>query len=481
MLPALLGALVLAAFCQSAVATASVLAGRPAGVVAPMLAAFVWNACLAAAALTIAIGGHSTAECIVRYLAPEPVTRRQTYTALVLLSLAGRHALVSGIVLLPLLCLMAGLTDPVRAAHGTVAMLLVLRLVPGVTRCMAAVAGALTITRVALLLGAAGALVILAAPGVEAMVDALPPSLIVQYVAGVRTSHSLWLLLAAWTIGIGVLEYATLRLETAPPELRRSTAALPAIPGWVRGVARMAGLPASLLHGELLRLLRWRRFLIGWVVYAAALALVLTRMPALDARLLPILLVALAPPFVVTSTLGNLFGPDRAGVQAFYLTLDDPHSAVTAKIVAVAIFVIVAEVVTLGLVLMIVPKVWRPADLYAPVMAVAFFLWIGSAGRVTSALFPVSTEPRAIGGGLLKGPGALLLLALNGLGLVGIAGPALSYDTRRLSSLGLLLAALAIGMVAASAVALASKVSRGAMAVRREELIASLAQDSSLS
>jgi hypothetical protein len=86
MLPTMIGALVLAAFCESAMATASVIAGRQAGIVYPVLAVFVWNACLAAAVLVIAIGGHSTAQRIVRYLAPEPITRGQTYTALVLLS-----------------------------------------------------------------------------------------------------------------------------------------------------------------------------------------------------------------------------------------------------------------------------------------------------------------------------------------------------------------------------------------------------------
>ena len=476
--PALLGAFVLAAFSESAVASASVLAGRPASIVAPVLAAFVWNACLAAAVLTIAAGAHSTAERIVRYLAPEPITRRQTYAALVGLSFAGRHALASGIALVPLVCLLTGLADPARAAGSSLAMLVVLRLIPGVIRCMAALAGTMTGQGVALLFGGVGALILLIHPSFDAVVAALPPSLVVQYVLKLRTAYSLWLLLAVWTIAVGLIEYATLLRPVAPAKQPSAAAVLPAIPGWIRGMARMAGLPAALLQGELLRLSRWRRFLIGWVVYAAVLALVLTRMPSLDTRVLPILLIALAPPFVATATLGNLFAPDRAGVQAFYLTLEEPHSAVTAKIVAVAVFVVIAEIITACLVLAFVPKRWQLGDLYTPVMAAAFYLYIGSTGRITSTLFPVSTEPHAIGGGLLRGPGAALLLALNGLGLVGIVGPALSHDTRKFSSIGLLLAGLGISVFVAATVRVASRVSSRAMSVRREQFMASLVQDS---
>jgi hypothetical protein len=481
MLPALLGALVLAAFCESALATASMLAGRQGSIVAPALATFVWNAFLAAAVLTIAVGGHSTAERIVRHLASEPITRRQTYAALVWLSVAGRHALVSGIVLVPLVCLLIGLADPARAAAGCLAMLLVLRLVPGVTRCIAVLAGALIGLRIAVAFVMVGALILLLHRTFDAVLAALPPSLVVQYVLGLRTSQSLWLMLAAWTVAIGVVEYATLLRAASTPDAPRASTALPAIPGWMRGVAWMAGLPAPLLHGELLRLMRWPRFLIGWVVYAAALTLVLTRMPPLDSRVLPVLLVALAPPFVASATLSNLFAPDRAGVQAFYLTLDEPHLSVGAKIVAVGLVVIFAEAITLGLILALLPKQWQLADLYTPLMALAFYLYLGSAGRITSTLFPSSTDPRGIGGGLLRGPGAALLLVLNGLGLVGIVAPALSHDTRGIDSSGLLLAAAVIGVFVAAAVRLSSKVSNRAMSYRCEELMASLTQDSSLS
>jgi hypothetical protein len=216
-------------------------------------------------------------------------------------------------------------------------------------------------------------------------------------------------------------------------------------------------------------------------MYAVVLALGLTRMPSLDSRVLPILLVALAPSFVATATLGNLFAPDRAGVQAFYMTLDEPHSAVAAKIVAVAIFVVIVEVITLGMVLAFVPKRWHVGDLYTLVMAPAFYLYAASAGRITSTWFPVSTDPRAIGGALLRGPGAALLLTLNGLGLVAITAPALSHDTRGITSFELLLAGLGICGIVAAAVKLSSAVSSRAMSVRREQLITSLAQDSSLS
>jgi hypothetical protein len=481
MLPSLLGTLVLATTSESAVATASVFAGRPSSIVAPVLSAFVWNTCLAAAFLTLAAGGHSTAERIVRYLAPEPITRRQTYVALVSLSLAGRHALVSGVVLVPLICLLAGLVDPARAAGGSLAMFFVVRLVPGVTRCMAALAGAATRPTTAVVIAAAGAVALVSGPSLEAVIATLPPSLVARYVVGSRTSQSLWVLLAAWTAAIGTVEYATLFRSPAPPVRLHAVAALPAIPGWMRGMARLARLPAPLLHAELLRLVRWRRFLLGWVVYATVLAFVLARMPVLDARVLPVLLVAIAPPFVVMATLGNLFAPDRAGVQAFFLTLDEPHAAVGAKLAAVAVFVAIAEVITLCLVFAFVEKQWQLADLYAPLMAVAFFLYLASTGRIVSTLFPAATDPRGLGGLLLGGPGAMLLLPLNGLGLMGIAAPALSHDTRGVSALGLLAAGVVISAFVAAAVLVSSKVSRRAMCVRREDLMARLSQESSLS
>jgi hypothetical protein len=481
MLPTMIGAFVLAAFRESAMATASVIAGRPAGIVYSVLAVFVWNACLAAAVLVIAIGGHSTAQRIVRYLAPEPITRGQIYTALVLLSVAGRHVLVSGIVLIPIVSLLTGLVEPARTAGASLALLVVMRLVPGVTRCMAALAGALTGPGIALASMTVAALVLLIRPTVDGVIATLPPSLVVQYVVGTRTPQSLWLLLALWTAVIGVVEYATLMRPATSQEVPPAVAALPVIPGWMRGAARVTGVAAPLLHGELLRLIRWRRFLLGWFVYGAVLAIALERMPSLDTRVLPILLVALAPSFVATATLGNLFAPDRAGVQAFYLALDEAHSAVRAKIVAIGVFVLIAEVITLGLLSAFVSKQWHAGDLYSPLMAAAFFVWIGSAGRITSTLFPAATDPRAVGGSLLRGPGALLFLLLNGLGLVGIVAPALSHDTRGIGVSGLLLAGLAIASFVAVAARFSARVSERALSARREELIANLAQESSLS
>jgi hypothetical protein len=480
MLPALIGALVLATASESALTTASVLAGRPPGIVASVVSVFVWNTCLAAVVLSLAAGGHSITERIVRYLAVEPIARRQVHLALVLLSVAGRHAFVAAVALVPLVCLLTGLVDPVRAAGGVLATLIVVRLVPGVTRCMAAVAVVATRPAAALTIAAA-AIALLAGAGVEVVIAAMPPSLVAQYVGGTRTSLSLWPLLAAWTIAIGTLEYAILNRLPAGSARPHKTAALPAIPAWTRGLARLTRLPAPVLHAELLRLARWHRFWLGWVVYAALLAFALNSMPALDTRVLPVLLVALAPSFVLTATLGNLFATDRAGAQAFYLTLDEPHVAISAKIAAGAVFVAIADAISLGLLLVFVEKAWTPADLYTPLMAVAFFLYLASTGRIVSTLFPAASDPRGFGGFLLQGPGAVLFLPLNGLGLAGIAAPALSHDTRGIGVFGLLAAGLVISALVAAAVRLSSKVSSRAMSIRREEFLARLSEESSLS
>jgi hypothetical protein len=478
-LPILLGAVLFAAFCESAVTTASVLAGQPGGFIAPVLAVFVWNTCLAVTVLTIAVGAHSTAERILHHLAQEPITRWQLYTALAMLSLAGRHALISGLALVPVICLLAGLVDPVRATGAGVAMLLVLYLVPGVTRFIVTVAGAQART-LALMCGAIAAMALLAGPGFDEVIAALPPSLVIQYAAGFRTPLSLWLGLAAWTLAVGLLQYLVLSRQPAPMKLPRAAATLRAIPAWIRGAARLAGIAAPLLHGELVRLMRWHRFLLGWGVYFAVLAVVIVRATLLESRVLPTLVVALLPPFVASSTLGNLFAPDRAGIQAFFLSLDEPRSAVRAKVTAVAVFVAAAEVVTLCLLLAFVPKQWKLADVYTPMMAVAFYVWSSSVGRTTSTLFPAATDPRAVGGGLLKGAGAALLLPLNGLALAGIVAPALSYDTGRIGLVGLLWAGCGIAAFVIVAALLASRVSNRLMSTRREELIVTLGLGSSL-
>ena len=74
----------------------------------------------------------------------------------------------------------------------------------------------------------------------------------------------------------------------------------------------------------------------------------------------------------------------------------------------------------------------------------------------------------------------MLFLLLNGLGLVGIVAPALSHDTHKIGASGLLLAALSIGAFVLLAARFSAKVSARALSARREELIASLAQDSAL-
>jgi hypothetical protein len=478
--PILLAAVLFAAFCESALATASVIAGRGEDLAATVLAAYVWNACLAAAALAMAVGAHSTAERIAHHLLPEPVTRWQVYTALVALSIAGRHALVSGVALVPVLLLLQGLFDPLRVAGAGIAVVLVLRLVSGVTRSLAVLAGTLGALRLVPLGGALGVLAYVVNPGLETAVAALPPSLVVRLAAGTGSPLPVWLGLAAWTVAVGLLEYVVLLRRHEAPTPGRSAARLPAIPAWTSGLATLARVAPALLYGELVRLVRWRRFLLGWGVYFAAVAAVLARGTLIDARLLPALLVALAPPLVAVGTLGNLFGPDRAGAQAFFLALDDPAAAIRAKVAAIALVVASAEVVTFFLFVAFVPRPWQLADAYIAGMAIAFCLWTISAGRIASTVFPTSSDPRALGGGLLKGPAAALLVPLDGLALAGMVAPAFWFDTGRIGLAALLCTGCGIIILVAGVSLLASRMSARALSARREQFIATLGLGSSM-
>jgi len=480
-LPWLVGVAVFAVACDSALTTAAAVASAPPAVIGPLASTYVWNTCFAVGALAVASGGLSTGRRITRQLAQEAVTPFQVYGALWMLSVAGRHALVAAVALAPVVCLLAGLIDSARLAAVIVASVLVLRSIPGLVRAIAATCGVVPYRLLALVCVGVGVLAVALGPWVDVAVEALPPNLVVQLALGVESPQHVWLRLIGWTVAIDLLDFATLSLNAAPPPPARGPVTISVIPAWIRALARVCAVSAPLLHGELLRLLRWRRFLLGWGVYAAAAAVGLGRLMSPDPGILPTLLLALAPPFVALSTLGNLFAPDRAGVQAFFLVLDTPHSVIRAKIAAVTVFVGIAECVTWGAVVALISPRWELAHAYAPMLAVTFHAWITTAGRATSILFPAPTDPRGVGDGLMKGAGALLLVSACGALLLAAVGPAFLYDTNRIDVAWLLSSGVVTVGVVSVVTVLASRVVDRVWWVRREQFIGAVAVGSTAS
>jgi hypothetical protein len=284
------------------------------------------------------------------------------------------------------------------------------------------------------------------------------------------------LTLLLWTMAVGVLDRQGLSPGERHRKTRQPAADAGALPSWIAGAARVCAVSAPLLHGELLRLVRWRRFVLTCVTaVGVAAAVIATGAPGRAGLLLPALAPVLLCLLMLTAVMGNLFAPDRAGVQAFYLVLERPQSALRAKIVAIAILTLAPVTATIGLLVLVAWGQLRGVHLYVPLAAAALFLWGSATGRIVSTLFPTPTDPRALGGGsLLKGAGAMLATASNLTFAAGTAGAAFLYDTGRIGPAVLFAAGCGLGAAAVAAVRLTTKAADRVLLARREQLVAAL-------
>lgn len=481
-LVAVVGVMVLGAASESALSMAAALAGIPPEFVAAMLLVFLWSACGAAAVLALLMGAQRTTEQIVSQLRLHPVNRRQSFLVVQSMGVAGRYVAVAGITSLPLLFLAARALDVRRFVAVTVASLLVLRLVPGLLRVAFTAGRALPPTALALVCVASLGLVVAigSASWGGRVAAALPPGAVAR-LAMPGAAADVWLTLLGWTAVVGVLEWLAMTSDRAYAPAPAGGLRIASIPVPIRAAARVLALEPALLHGELVRLVRWRRFV---PAYSTAIGGgVLLAMAAAGAPgIVPTLVGPVFLLLMMGAQMGNLFGPDRAGVQTYWLVLAQPARAIRAKLAAIGIFSVAAFAAVLGAALIASS---RPADagaLYLCVAAVGFLIWSAASGAIASILFPAPLDPQALGtGSVVRGAGAVMVLLSNALFACVVVGVAFLYDTQRIGVAVLFTLGLTVALFAVGLAWLTAGTTRRLLLARREHLLNTLGTSTTLS
>jgi hypothetical protein len=421
-----------------------------------LVALRTWAAFLAAFVFVLAAGELSFMRRLLADLSLRPVSPSQAFMALQAVSIVGRHTLVLLSAGLPLLILsftwLGGV--PLVAAVGATFVLLRLP-VPILTIAARAASGSMT---VALTSGLAIVALVgglwLAAPGL--VTAALPPFLAARILMQAADA-SAWGGLAAWTLALAALDYWTMGSQSAPvPAQAVETQRLKPLPAAVRSVAGLTGCSPVLLHGELLRLSRWRRYQLSWLVCAGLMLLLFFRQPE-NPGLLHVVVFLLVPVHVGGSTLANVFAADGAGFLAMVLSPVSLGAILRAKVIAVLLFTMVAELACLGI-LVALGFEWTPIAA-GVLLSAGLFMWTAAVGTLTSVLFPSASDPQTVGGSLVNTSAAVVILVGSGLYL----GPAarlaylvyadrLSLETGAVATAGLIGAA-AIALMAVSRIA----------------------------
>lgn len=445
LLPALLGALLLWNLSWSALSTA-LLAQADTAFGTTVLSMYAWTTTLAAAGFTFAVGQPALALRMTDHLRFAPVSRPQVFLALQALTAAGRYLGIAGLVSIPLGLLVVTLLPPHRVTAVGGAWLVVLWTLPALIR----VAGAAlrNISHRMLFVLGAGAAALAALSSLSAtgpiLLAALPPGVMVR-IATEGSTPAAWLQLVGWATLFLILDYHVLSWKESRAPVRSGSRAAPQVPWWIRTASRPCRVPPALLHGELLRLLRWRRFALGSI--GAPIVFAMLSMDLISDRILLHVFLLLLPPLFASGVMANMFATDRAGVQAYLLCVSDLRAVLRAKCVAVGVFVAAAEA---GIVVFILSQGGQlePAHVYAPVIAAGFFVWAGSAGLVVSVLFPKPVDPHRLGGGLLSAPAVAATMLTDGFMVGLIMAGAFLYGTGRAGSVPLM-AATAVTVVLA--------------------------------
>lgn len=480
-LVAVIGVIILGAASESALSMAAALAGTPPEFVAAMLIASLWSACGAAVVLALATGVHRTTERIVSHLRLHPVNRGQSFLVVQAMGLAGRYVGAAGIASLPFLLLAATALDGRRFVAIAAASLLVLRLVPGLLRVFFVAARVLRPTGLAIVcLGGVGLIVVLVSTTWGGrLVSVLPPS-VVGRLAVPGAAADVWLALLGWTAAVGVLEWLAMASDRVAAPAPGGGLRVAPIAAPMRVTARLLGLEPALLHGELVRLVRWRRF--PWA-YATAIGIGLMPTLTLDAPgIVPRIVGPVMLLVMMGAQLGNLFGPDRAGVQAYWLVLEQPAHAIRAKIAAVGIFIVAAFVAVLAAGLIASSRPPDAGALYLCVAAVGFLAWSAACGSIASVLFPAPVDPQALGtGSIVRGAGRVMVVLSNGVFAGVVVGVAWLYDTRRIGIALLFTLGITIALFAIALARLTAEATRRLLLARREHLLNTLGISTTLS
>ena len=431
----------------------------------------VWAAFMAAFAFVLTTGELSFVRRLLADLALRPVSRWQAFVALQAVSLAGRHAFAPLTVGLPLVIILATWLDGVPLGSAVIATLVLMRLpVAILTIGSRALSSSIAMAAVT---GAAVLVIVTAfwllAP--QLLLAWLPPFLLVRLLVD-GASLGIWTGFAAWTLVLAAIEFWSMSLDDAPTARRAAaTPSFAPIPGAARSLAQFMGCPAVLLHGELVRLSRWRRFYLSWLMGLVLMAWFGSRLriDGDDVRLLVFLLV---PAHVGSSTLANMFATDRGGFQAFLLSPVSMSAVVRSKVTA--ILLITAAVELAGAAFVAARGMPWPSITVGVALAAGLFAWATAVGMMTSVLFPSASDPAAVGGSLVNTSAALVIM-IGGAAYVGAAvGLVHLLDSGRWSAVACGIAGVALLASAAGALLAASHRVARLIDLRKEAMVFAL-------
>lgn len=438
----------------------------PYAVARQVVAAFV-----AAFAFVLATGELASQRLLLADLALRPVSKRQAFFALQAVSTAGRHTLALLSVGLPLLILLGTWLDGGALAAAVVAVFVLMRLPVVFLTIGSRVAGASMTIAVTSAWAGFAMLVALWLVAPDLVINLLPPLLVARILLADGAAAGAWLGLVGWTLALAAIEFLTIGSEPAPvPSASAAPQSNRPISAAIGIAARLVGCSPVLLHGELLRLSRWRRHQFAWLLGTALIVMLGARLTNPD--LLPVVVLLLLPAHVAGSTLANLFAVDRAGFQAFVFGPLGMAAVMRAKVFATLLFTMTAEAAVVAF-LVARGSAW-PVIAAGAVLAAGLFAWNAAIGMITSTLFPSPSDPQTIGGSLVN-TSAFVVIAIGSTVYVGAAvGLAFLFDSGRLTLAVGALAGMGLVAVAAAALVAASRISVRLIAVRLEAIIAAL-------
>lgn len=474
-------------FAIAAAMAAAALMGRPAFDLGQALAAneippdqlalilgvSVWSTFLAAFVYSLATSELSFIRILLADFALRPVSRWQALLAMQVIWTAGPHALALPSVGLAWLIVLVTWLDGAALAAAIAASFVMMRLSGGLmfagSRLLSASLPTAAITVLTLL--AAVAVLWVAVP--ELVVWWSPPGLVAQIVMDGVVSRA-WIGLAAWTLVVAAAEFWSAGLERAPRSSPLTAARPPQpIPLAVTLVARLGGCPAVLLHGELLRLVRWRRYQLTLLAGALVLAGVGARAGE-QSGLMHVAFALLVLVNIGGSALVNLFATDRAGFHALLMSPAGMPAVIRAKVIAILLFTVALEVAAMTL--MLVRGATWPLVAAGAILSAGLFMWAAATGMISSVLFPSPSDPQTVGGALVNTP-AFIVVALGDSLYLGTAlGLAYMFDGRHWPSLVCTAAGVTLVAAAAAAVALTAASSRSSklIALRQEVMLSTL-------
>lgn len=436
-----------------------------------VLGLWLWATFLAGFAYSLAIGELPFIRNLLADLAMRPFSQWQAFVAAQSIWTIGPHALALASVGLPLLIVLVTWLEAAALVPAIAAAFVMMRLPAGllVTGSRLLSASLATAATALVLLIATIAALWLVQP--DLVIAWSPPGLVSRIVLD-EVTFTEWLGLAVWTLVGGAAEYWSAGLDAAPRSAPAPSAVeVTPIPAVVILLARISGCRAVLLHGELLRLVRWRRYQLTWLVGALFVAVLGSRMGdstgPIQVTLLFLLLVNIGG-----SVLTNLFATDRA---AFYSLLMSPAgvaAVVRAKVTAISLFCLIGALA--GTAFLLARGVGWPLASFSIILAAGLFMWMAAGGMISSALFPSPSNPQTVGGALVNTPAFGILAIGNGLYLSGALGVAYMLEGRHWTGPVCSVAAVALMLAAALAMRAAAGAASRLIVMRQEAMLASL-------